>query len=165
MVAKVHQAIRDERDHAARMGALARRFGQRVERPRVTAQPLRSVAELALDNVAEGCVRESFGAALATFQAERAQDPMLRATFAKIARDETRHAALAFQLQAWLDSRLTRAARARVQAARAAAIAALRRELAQPPETALIAPLGLPAAREAQGLLDAVAALSLAQAA
>lgn len=49
---------------------------------------------------------------------------------AKIARDETRHAALAHEVDAWLRPKLDRAARRRVECARNDALDQLRRELA-----------------------------------
>jgi hypothetical protein len=81
----------------------------------------------------EGCVRETFGALVAHYQSSRARDPELRAALARIARDETRHAALSWALHAWLDRRLDRAARERVKAAKQAAAAQLYAELATPP--------------------------------
>jgi hypothetical protein len=47
---------------------------------------------------------------------------VIRAAMARIARDETRHAALAFQVDAWLRGRLGRAARGRVSVARQRAL-------------------------------------------
>src|SRR6185503_14191984 len=58
-------------------------------------------AELAVAAVHEGCVGETLAAALASERSERASDPFLRRALAKIAEDETRHAALAWRTVAW----------------------------------------------------------------
>ena len=48
--------------------------------------PSRSIEPLAIDNAGEGCVRETFGAALAAVQAQRATDPTVRAMMVMVAR-------------------------------------------------------------------------------
>jgi hypothetical protein len=91
---------------------------------------VRALVEMAIENAVEGCVRETFGALVATYQAETAADPNLRAAMGKIAADETTHAGLAWRVAAWIDQRLTAAERARVAEARREAIEALQREAA-----------------------------------
>jgi hypothetical protein len=73
----------------------------------------------------------------------------------EIAEDETRHAALAFAIDAWVQSRLDQRSRARVATARADAVTVLRSELAYAPDAV---------AREALGLPDRAAALRLCSA-
>ena len=53
---------------------------------------MRELEAIAIENAVEGCVRESFGALLATWQAKTAGDARVRAAMKRIARDETRHA-------------------------------------------------------------------------
>jgi hypothetical protein len=149
---KVRRAIDDEFEHCARMTALAERFGAKARTPVVRDMPLRDRFALALDNTVEGCVRESFGALLATYQTAHAQDAEMAEVFSRIGQDETRHASLAWQLQTWLEVELSGAQRAFVRAAQRRAIAALEREFAIEPERAL---------RELAGLPDRHAALSL----
>jgi hypothetical protein len=103
------------------VGALARRCGFEPRSFRVEPQPVKSLEAIAIENAVEGCVRETFGALLATYQAEAATSPIVRETFSRIAKDETRHAALAWRVADWLDARLSGEARARVEAARRAA--------------------------------------------
>ena len=96
------------------MSALARRFGGAVDAPRVAARAVRSLEELAVENAAEGCARETFGALVATWQARAAGNPLVRGVMARIARDETRHADLAWAVDGWARGRLeSRRARAR----------------------------------------------------
>jgi hypothetical protein len=127
----VRAAAKDEIRHARVVGRAAERFGARVPRTRVAPVPRRSLEQLAVDNAEEGCVKETFGAALASIQAARASDPPVRRMMRGIARDELAHAALAWRLAHWLEGRLDVRARARVEEARASAITALELELAQ----------------------------------
>lgn len=116
------RAARDEIRHARSTRALARRTGARAERPVISRRERRSLEAVALDNAVEGCVRETFGALLATTQAAAAKDPVVRAAMQRISRDETRHAALSWQVHGFLMRRLSLAARERiVQAQREAA--------------------------------------------
>lgn len=73
----------------------------------------------------------------------------------RIARDETRHAALAHDIDGWIRGRLDRAARARVEAARRDATEAL---LAREDELGFVErrALGLPTRGEARELLRAM---------
>jgi hypothetical protein len=111
----------------------------------------------AIENAVEGCVRECYGALIATHQAARARDVEVARASARIARDETRHAALAWRIARWVAPQLDRAARARVARAARGAVAALRCEAAAIP-TDLATELGLPAGDEARVLVDAFAA-------
>ena len=91
----------------------------------------------------EGCVRETFGALVAHYQARAAADPEVRAAMARIARDETRHAELAWRTHAWAMGRLTRDERSRVLAAMRAAAHGMLARQAEAPE-ALAKGAGIP---------------------
>jgi len=158
LLRKAQRAARDEVGHAAAMARLARRFGAVVGPVRCDALPTRTPVEVAVENAAEGCVRETFGALQATFQASRATEPSLARVFRTIARDETRHAALAWEVAAWLDGLLTATQRAAVATARRRSLRRLRRALTHSPPSWLAA-AGLPRADEAAALMDAVAPL------
>lgn len=150
------RAARDERRHARATSALARRHGARVSVPRVPPRRSRSLEAIALENVAEGCVRELFGALVATFQAEHAGDPEVRRVMKRIAHEETRHAALSLQVQSWLEQRLDRTARERVRTAREHALSELAAELRREVDTALVDAAGLPSTRVASALYRAL---------
>ena len=152
------RAARDEQRHTRATSALARRFGARSLPARVAPIPKRSLEAIALENVAEGCVRELYGALVATFQARTAQDLQVRSAMARIAREETRHAALSLSLQRWLERRLDRSAVARVAAARRVAAHRLRLEIAHQPELACAEQAGLPTVHQAQWLFDSLSA-------
>lgn len=146
------RAARDERRHARAVGSLARRHGGQVAALRVTPRARRSLEAIALENVAEGCVRELFGALVASFQAEHVKDLEVRRVMQRIAHEETRHAALSLQVQRWLEQRLDRAARERVEAARERAKRELVAELDRPVAPELSAATGLPSAATAVAL-------------
>jgi len=117
---------------------------------------VRSLERIALENAVEGCVREAAGALVATWQASRAKDVAVRRSMARIAADETRHAALAWAVADWIEPRLSPGARERVRRARRGALDRLEREMASEPARDLVRVAGLPGAREARALVDAL---------
>jgi rubrerythrin len=122
LVARCRAAAEDERRHVellVELGAARPRA-----RPRL-ASSATSLLEIATHNAVEGCVTETWAALLAAHQARTAEAAATREAFAEIARDEARHAQLAWDLHAWLSGRLSTAERARVEAARARALARL----------------------------------------
>lgn len=147
------RSARDEIRHAQVVRRLARRYGGRVQGYSVRPQPPRSLEAMALENATEGCVRETFGALLGRWQAVQAKDPAVRRAMAKIARDETRHAALSWDVADWLWTKLDAAAQERVRTAQRNAIAQLRAELAVAKEPAVQELAGLPTPSQAQALL------------
>ncbi|MFI5306285.1 MAG: ferritin-like domain-containing protein [Polyangiales bacterium] len=151
LVRAARRAAQDERHHTRIVGALARRFGARYDAPSVALTGARPLETLVSENAVEGCVRETFGALVATFQATRSSDPAVRGVMARIARDETRHAALAWRIARWAEPRLDRSTRARTAAARSQAIAELVAPTGEPaPE--LVHVLGLPTRAESAAL-------------
>jgi hypothetical protein len=115
LVSAAHRSAVEERCHARATGRLARRFGGVTSRPRARRVPAPSLVELLEDDAVEGCVKETFGALLATWQAAHATDPSVRRTMRRIALDETRHAALAWEILGWGMSRVTREERRHVE--------------------------------------------------
>lgn len=142
-------AAADEVCHAEVVGRLAARYGAQPSAVSVAPARPRSLEALAVENAAEGCVRETWGAVVAMWQARTAADPEVRAAFAGIAADETRHAALAWAVDAWVRTRLADDAHARIDAARAAAAA----ELVTASDAVGLVALGLPHANHARALL------------
>ena len=61
-----------------------------------------SLFDLAVENMREGCVQETYGALLASYQALCTRDPEVRETMRSVAADETAHAELSWDLAAWL---------------------------------------------------------------
>jgi hypothetical protein len=160
LVRRAERSVRDEVRHARVTSRLARRRGARAAPAAVPAPLARSIEAFAMENAVEGCVREAFGALVATRQSLCARDPEVRREMGPIARDETRHAALAWDVARWADRRLDLAARARVRQAMRIAVVSLRDEVGMThPEIAR--ELGVPTGAEARSLVDAFAAALL----
>ena len=152
LVKGCQRAARDEVRHARATSALARARGGVLSFGAVAAQAPRTLEAIAIENAVEGCVRETFGALAAHWQAREARDPVVRDAMRRIARDETRHAALSWSIDAWARSRLNRAARARVDAARDAAVRALVPGGARGAKETFAANIGLPSAAQERAL-------------
>lgn len=127
LLAGAQAAAADEVRHARLSFALASAYaGREVEpagfpvgaRVEVNADP----AAVAAATFREGCVGETVVALLSARAAEAASDPAARGLLALIARDEARHAELAWRTLGWL----VRTHGAPVRAALAAEVAALR---------------------------------------
>ena len=154
LVTRALAARDDELRHAQAMAALARAHGVEPSLPTLSAQPVRTLTEVALENAREGCVRETFAALVAIHQATAARDLELRRAMGRIAADELRHAALAHAVDAWLGEQLDDDARQRVAAAKEEAIAELRQELLTGSDDLLRMRAGLPRLDVALGMLD-----------
>ena len=152
LIAAAERARRDEVRHARIAGNLARRFGARPTQPVVQRMPLRSLEAFALDNAVEGCVNETYAAAEATHQAARAADPLIRHAMRVIAADETRHAALSWQIARWVTPQLDTITRARIAAAQHAAVASSAVTVRAGADAELCTRAGLPDANAARAL-------------
>jgi hypothetical protein len=78
----------------------------------------------------------------------------------KIAEDETKHAALAWDVAAWLEPQLSADERARIDAAREAAREEMRVSLARELDESVITVAGMPRAADALALFEAVSTAS-----
>lgn len=118
LVRAARRCARDEIRHARIMTALAKKHGAVVPRAPRAPREIRDLESIARENGIEGCVSETYGAAVAAWQAESASDPDVARAMRAIAPDELRHAALGWAVQTWIERRLDAGARARVRAAR-----------------------------------------------
>ncbi len=125
LVSRAEKSARDEVRHARMMQRLALRFGGAPQMPRIGKLPVRSLEAIAEENAREGCVRETFGALVASVQALRSTDEEIRAAMEAIAVDETEHAALAWDVAAWLDTQIDSAGRDAARRAKRAAYASV----------------------------------------
>jgi hypothetical protein len=157
LVARAVRARRDEVRHARVMARLAGKYGSSVPGAEVGPLPVRPLEEVAIDNAIEGCVRETYGALVATFQAERASDPEIASEMRAIAHDETDHAALSWDFARWATERLDEESRARVEAARLRALAELAAELETEPPPEAVAIAGFPTRAQAKALFSVMA--------
>jgi hypothetical protein len=105
LIVASQRASLDEVKHARDCFALAQRYGAPAAGPDAldmagALRPL-SLAELVELAVEEGCVGETLGALLAEEQRVLATDPEAGRVLTRIARDEARHAELAWKFLAW----------------------------------------------------------------
>lgn len=153
LVEDARRAALDEVRHAAVMGLVAERFGGQFRPARAEKPSSRSLEDMAVENAVEGCIRETFGAVVAAYQARACEDETIARALAAIAEDEARHAELSWRVAAWLDLRLSDGARRRVAKAAHRAFDDLKKEMDVEPHACLVASAGLPKARIAQRML------------
>jgi hypothetical protein len=157
LVRAAERSAADEVRHARVASRLAGTRGGRVPEPRVARAGARSLEGVARENAVEGCVRETYGALLAAWQASHARDPGIARAMRRIARDERRHAALAWLLARWAEPQLGAKARSRVARAKQHEVRALRAEQSVSPPAELVCAAGLPTRDQAMALLKATA--------
>jgi hypothetical protein len=153
LLTQAARAEADEVRHARILGALARRAGTTLESTPVAHGPVRTLLAIALENAVEGCVRETYGALLAGWQATHAEHIELRRAMKRIYVDETSHAELAWDVHAWLVTRLPASEVAEVTRAMGLALRELRAAVATPPPPPVARSLGLPLAGHARALV------------
>ncbi len=159
LVDRARGFAREEKHHTRLAASIAARFGEHARAPRAPRFALRHVERIARENAIEGCVRETYGALVAAWQASHAQSKSVRRVFRRIARDETRHAALAWRVADLLDSRIDDRTKRRIASARKRALVDLRAELDREPSRELVGVAGVPSRREALALFDGLGAL------
>lgn len=160
LVARARGAAADEVRHARAMRHHARRHGAQPLSASVAevARRRRPLLELALENAVEGCVRETYGALVAQWQAKSAADRELKGALKAIAHDETNHAELSWDLKTWFDARLSAPEREQVREAMVSAVAQLRCEAGTAPTADCQRAAGVPAVEVAQAFITALSA-------
>lgn len=133
LVARTHEAARDEIEHARAAYALASAYSGEGRGP--GPLPLRdmaplpaTLADLAVETFLDACVNETVAALTLAEAADRAADPALRALLRRIAADEERHAELGWLTVGWA----LRAGSGDVAAAFTQAVSNIAAELASP---------------------------------
>jgi hypothetical protein len=111
------RSAKEEIRHAAMMLHELERFEGAYEPPVVAPYAGRDLETIAVENAVEGCVGESKAALVAAWQARHASDASIRRAMTIIAEDEARHADLAWEIHAWVLSKLDDDARGRVHEA------------------------------------------------
>jgi hypothetical protein len=150
------KALGDEVRHADIMGRLARRFEAQPAPVELKKRRQRSLLEIALENATEGCVRETYAALQAHYQATAADDPEVRGAWAIVAPEETEHAELSHALHRWLMQKLSEEEREQVDGAIRQTLRALESELSVEPEAELVSAAGVPDAAQARRLYEAL---------
>lgn len=160
LIAAARSAARDEVRHARAMAGLARRHGGTIPRVSHDSFVLRSLEEIARENAVEGCIGETYSAAVTSWQAEHAGDPEDRRVLEAIAEDEIDHSALAFAIADWILPKLDVAGRERIRDATSRAIVAMQALAERVVDPALVREAGLPPPVAARRLADEVARLA-----
>ncbi|MFO0664037.1 MAG: hypothetical protein U0174_08800 [Polyangiaceae bacterium] len=155
LVRRAKAAMADEVRHAEAMHGLAKSFGGHSLPLRVRQHERRSFYAFAKENAVEGCIVETYAALEAHHVAAVAADRRVRASHRAIARDETRHAELAWDIAAWAESRLSGRELRRIDRARQSALRALEDELARTMAEELHTVAGVPRPEVARALCDA----------
>jgi hypothetical protein len=158
LVAAARHAAAEEARHHAMTAALARRFGKTSELGVVEARRPRSLFEMAAENVREGVVRETLGAAFGHWQARHAGERIVRSVMKRIATEETSHAELSWAVDEALRARLTPAENAQLDLVRDAALNEFERAVERPAARELEARAGLPPVAVAKALVAAARA-------
>jgi hypothetical protein len=157
LVRVASRAMRDEIRHVRQTSALARRFRERPVAPLpVPPRVPRSLEAVALENAVEGCIRETYSALECLWQSHRAGDAVVKATMARIARDELRHLAVSWAVDSWCRSKLGRAAARRLRDAQHEEVLVLAREMSRDPAESLVAIAGLPRASQSRALIGVI---------
>jgi hypothetical protein len=136
------------------MTVLAEQYSCMPGRLDVSRSGHRPLADIAAENEVEGCVRETFAALVAHWQSLHAQDLGIATAMQGIAEDETRHAALSWQIARWAEPLLNPDQRSSLKQLRRSAIETLRSELDVALPDALIYMAGLPTPSQAHSLID-----------
>ncbi len=102
LVAAALQARGEEERHAQLTRALALRFGGSLRAVHLPGFAPRSLLDIAIENAVEGCVRETYGAAVGLVGAEHAPAGPIRDALASIAKDECGHADLSWEIAEWI---------------------------------------------------------------
>lgn len=151
---EAERAREDEQDHMLLTQALTQRYSGTLREVEVAPFTQRPLVEIAMDNAVEGCVRETYGTLMAMWQSLTAEDLVVRAVMEKIALDETRHAALSWEIARWLWPQLSAEEQAQCREAQSKAITALQAEIANEPSAELVRLAGFPTAAQASCLFS-----------
>ena len=164
--ARVHTAVRVETRLAQRAVALANLYGSAFSGPATwqgkSRQMARPLFEVARDNAREGCVRETYDALVAHHRATHAEDLEVRAWMEEIAFVETEHAALSWDIAAYLEARLTLTERRMLDEERRAAFSLLLLEATAPTDPRVLRATGTPEPQRARELLSGLESALLA---
>ncbi|MEO7113359.1 MAG: ferritin-like domain-containing protein [Polyangiaceae bacterium] len=160
LVRSAERAARDEVRHARTTARLAKRH--EAEPPKVVIDEskieTRSLEALAIENAVEGCVRETFGALVASWQVAHAADVEVACALRSIAADETRHAALAWEIAKWAENKLDHAANRRVADAAAKAVRALEADAMHEAHPDVVRLAGLPSSHVHRAMIGQLSA-------
>jgi len=126
---EAREAAREVVHHAEIAHELALRFGTEPIFPLFASLPPRGIVLSAIDNAVEGCIRQTYGALVVTYQAKGAKDLPTRDGMRSVASEKRRHAALAWRASVWFEKRLPSNDVERIRRAQHEELEALGREV------------------------------------
>jgi hypothetical protein len=135
--------------HARSLGRLAQQHGGTPVTPRPQTVRIRGLVDVAVENIVEGFVRQTYGATVAAFRARSAGDFQIRRAMDEIAQDEYVHAELALDIAIWLQTAIDPLEAAFVENALRHAVVSLAHELDVEVEEELCTRAGVPPRRDA----------------
>lgn len=144
LIEHAKQAVLEEKRHSEMAGLLASAHNATVTAVQVEDFMLRSLYEIALENAVEGCVNETFAAVCGLWQSEHAQMPVFKHVISHITDEELGHAALSWEIHAWLMPQLTDSQQQRINKAQTEAIERLIANFRQKGDADQQAAFGLP---------------------
>ena len=100
-------AAKEEVHHARMMAKFVKDCGAALPELNFGCPKSRDLYEIALDNAVEGCIFESYSALKAQYQAIHATDSRILVAMKMIAKDETKHAQLAWDIHHHLMTQLS----------------------------------------------------------
>lgn len=156
LVRRARQAAVDEVLHTRLAWAMAARYGAVAPRA-VVDLPVapRSLEDIAVENMVEGCVRETYGALIALYQSQHAQDSQVRGFMKRIAEEEAEHAQLGADIDSWVRAIRPRLVPA-LEAARVRGIEELRVGIENEESVEVRTQLGLPSSSDHRTLFAAL---------
>jgi hypothetical protein len=159
LIADASNAARDEQRHVALLAPFTSWSMAELgpnERDAVSTASIRTLKDIAIDNATEGCVRETYGALIAAFQAQNALKLDVRTAVATIATDELGHSAYSWRLHDWIMTQLADHEREEVRSAMRTAVAQLVDATLEQEVPAWATELGLPPAVATRVMVDAL---------
>jgi hypothetical protein len=138
-----------ELSHARGMARLAAAHGVTALMPTEPPRDSRRLTEIAVENIVEGFVRQTYGAAVARLRARSATDFQTRRLMEDIAHDELAHAELALEIAIWLQGVVDPLEAAFVENALRHAVVSLAHELDVDVDPELCSQVGVPSRNEA----------------
>jgi hypothetical protein len=144
----------DERRHTTDTARIAQQHGATPSSAQVACDAERSLFDIALENATEGCVRETWGALVAQWQAHASTDECIRTTMKTIAAEETGHAMFSWDLHRWLFNQLDSEQRQRIETAMQTTTEAIEDNLDRARSVELVTRAGLPSPQVARQLFE-----------
>ena len=138
------RAAKEEVMHARMMSRFCAQEGGKASPLDFGTQTKRGIFELAMDNAVEGCIFETYAALRARYQSLHAENKKVRKIMKIIARDETAHAQLAWDIHSWIMPQLSDEQRACVAKEQEKARRKLKESVQNSPSTSLSKEIGLP---------------------